>query len=75
MTICLTMIVKDEAAVIERCLESALPLIDRYLIVDTGSTDNTKIPGRFLSRPWRSFGARLVAQIPHEDLLFMEAAA
>jgi glycosyltransferase involved in cell wall biosynthesis len=36
------MIVKDEGAVIRRCLESVKPLIDSWAIVDTGSTDNTR---------------------------------
>ena len=64
--ICLTMIVKDEAAVIARCLSSVRPLIDRWCIVDTGSTDGTEaavraalagIPGEYHHRPWKSFGA------------------
>ena len=37
----LCMIVKDEAHIIERCLHSVKPLIDKVLIVDTGSSDNT----------------------------------
>ena len=37
-TINLCMIVKNEAHVIERCLASVLPLIDKWSIVDTGST-------------------------------------
>ena len=41
-TITLCMIVKDEARVIERCLASVLPLIDNWVIVDTGSTDGTQ---------------------------------
>ncbi len=41
-TIGLCMIVKDEAAVIERCLDSVRPLIDYVLIEDTGSTDRTQ---------------------------------
>lgn len=40
--ICLTMIVKNESAIIERCLEAALPFIDCWCITDTGSTDNTR---------------------------------
>ena len=36
--IALLAIVKNEADVIERCLESALPLVDYILIIDTGST-------------------------------------
>jgi glycosyltransferase involved in cell wall biosynthesis len=41
--IALTMIVKNEAHCIERCLESVFKsgLIDYFRIVDTGSTDNT----------------------------------
>jgi len=42
MTICLNMIVKNEKGVILRCLESVWPLIDTYVIVDTGSKDGTQ---------------------------------
>ena len=42
MRICCTMIVKNEAHVIRRCLESVLPLVDCVCICDTGSTDETK---------------------------------
>lgn len=66
-TITLCMIVKDEARVIERCLASVLPIIDRWVIVDTGSTDGTQekirkffenvgIPGELHERPWKNFG-------------------
>lgn len=64
-TVCLNMIVKNEAHVIARCLASARPLIDRWCIVDTGSTDDTGrviretlsgIPGTLHSRPWKNFG-------------------
>jgi glycosyltransferase involved in cell wall biosynthesis/predicted GH43/DUF377 family glycosyl hydrolase len=34
-------IVKNEAAIIERCVNSLLPHIDGAVVVDTGSTDNT----------------------------------
>jgi glycosyltransferase involved in cell wall biosynthesis len=63
-TVCLNMIVKDESAVIKRCLESVKPLIDYWVIVDTGSSDNTKeiiretmkgIPGELYERPWHNF--------------------
>ena len=62
--ICLAMIVRDEAHVIERCLRSVRPLISAWLIVDTGSTDATErvaraaladLPGDYVSRPWRNF--------------------
>jgi glycosyltransferase involved in cell wall biosynthesis len=38
----LCMIVKNEARVILRCLESVRPLADYFLIEDTGSTDDTQ---------------------------------
>ncbi|MEU5316418.1 glycosyltransferase [Streptomyces sp. NPDC021056] len=36
------MIVKNEAHVIRRCLESVLPLVDTWVILDTGSPDGTQ---------------------------------
>jgi glycosyltransferase involved in cell wall biosynthesis len=40
-TICASLIVKNEAAVIRRCLDSIFPILDAYAITDTGSTDGT----------------------------------
>lgn len=40
--LCLNMIVKNEAAIIERCLAAAAPVIAHYVICDTGSTDDTR---------------------------------
>ena len=40
-TISLCMIVRDEAAVLERCLQSVAHLVDEIIIVDTGSVDET----------------------------------
>lgn len=63
-TVCLMMIVRDEAAVIRRCLDSVRPQIDSWVIVDTGSTDGTQeivrrhladLPGELAERPWRHF--------------------
>lgn len=63
-TICLNMIVKNESKVICRCLESVKPLIDYWVICDTGSTDGTQeiirsymkdIPGELHERPWVNF--------------------
>ncbi|MGH8552821.1 MAG: glycosyltransferase family 2 protein, partial [Methylococcales bacterium] len=63
-TVCLVMLVKDESAVIERCLASVRHVIDTWLIMDTGSNDDTAdkakrslngMPGKWLSKPWRDF--------------------
>ena len=62
----LCMIVKNEAPVIRRCLDSVRPLIDYVLIEDTGSTDGTQdiirawlaeasVPGEVVEEPWRDF--------------------
>jgi glycosyltransferase involved in cell wall biosynthesis/predicted GH43/DUF377 family glycosyl hydrolase len=64
-TIGLCMIVRNESAVIERCLDSVRPLIDTWTICDTGSDDDTPalieraladLPGRLYRRPWVDFG-------------------
>lgn len=41
-TVSLCMIVKDEAKVLARCLDSVREAVDEIVIVDTGSTDGTK---------------------------------
>mgnify|MGYP003815154603 CR=1 FL=1 len=51
MTISLCMIVRNEEAVLERCLRSACDIADEIVIVDTGSTDETKeIARRYTDR-------------------------
>ena len=40
--LCLTMIVKNESKIIKRCLDGVKKYIDYWVIVDTGSTDDTK---------------------------------
>ncbi|MBV8578790.1 MAG: glycosyltransferase family 2 protein [Acetobacteraceae bacterium] len=63
-TVCLNMIVKNEAPVIRRCLDSVRPIIHHWVIIDTGSTDGTQsiireqlrdVPGELYERPWRDF--------------------
>jgi len=58
------MIVRNEAAIIERCLNSVVNLIDHWVIVDTGSTDGTQqlikrclrnVPGELIERAWVDF--------------------
>ena len=58
------MIVKNEAPVILRCINSLRSIIDHWVIVDTGSTDGTQeivraslaaIPGCLIERPWIDF--------------------
>jgi len=64
-SICLNMIVKNEAKVIRRCLDSVRPFIVHFVIVDTGSADGTQdiirehlcdISGEVFERPWKNFG-------------------
>jgi len=64
--ICLVMIVKDEADTIKKCLTKVAPFISYWVIVDTGSKDNTievinktmedfGIKGELHERPWVNF--------------------
>ncbi len=82
--VCLNMIVKNEAHVIERCLRSVLPFVDSWVIVDTGSTDGTQalirrimqgVPGELYERPWKNFGHNRSEALDlareHGDYLFM----
>jgi glycosyltransferase involved in cell wall biosynthesis len=65
--VCLTMIVKNESAIIERCLTRTQGFVDYICICDTGSTDNTveiienylkknNIPGKVYHHTWKNFG-------------------
>ncbi len=66
-SICLNMIVRNEAHVIHELLDSIADFIDTWVIVDTGSDDGTQDvivshmaklgkPGHLHERPWRHFG-------------------
>lgn len=50
--LCLNMIVRNESTNIARCLASVLPYVDNAVIIDTGSSDNTKaiIQNWFISK-------------------------
>ncbi|MDP1836471.1 MAG: glycosyltransferase [Chlamydiales bacterium] len=85
--VCLNMIVKDEEQVIKRCLENVKPLIDYWVIVDTGSTDATQdivkavmhdVPGELHQSTWTNFGVNRTEAIRLVDgkadyVLFMDA--
>lgn len=85
--ICLNMIVKNEAHVIRRALDSVLPLIDTWCILDTGSTDGTQdiirehlkaLPGELHESPWQGFGPSRTEAIERakslaDYLLFIDA--
>ncbi len=81
--ICLSMIVRNEAHIIERCVRAAAPWIDAAVICDTGSTDGTprrvhdcldarRIPVRVRDHVWRDFGTNRTAAI-HEARNFVES--
>ena len=77
-TLCLNMIVKDEAHIIENTLTKLVNKvkIDYWVISDTGSTDNTKeiivdffkekdIPGELFEDPWQDFGHNRTMALTH----------
>lgn len=64
-TVGLVMNVRDESAVIDRCLRSVRDHIDYWTICDTGSSDGTKsiiqkaldgVPGQMVTGKWVNFG-------------------
>lgn len=66
-TICLNMIVRNEAHIVGEALDAVAPHIAYWVIVDTGSDDGTQdairthmaalgIPGELHERPWIDFG-------------------
>lgn len=87
MTVGLVMCVRDEEAVIGRCLASVRDHVDAWTIVDTGSADRTRelvlealeeIPGQLLRGEWVNFGtnrtrALELARGTADYLLMMDA--
>ncbi len=66
-TLCLAMIIKNESAIIQRCLDSVRSICDFMVICDTGSTDGTQelvrgyfaehhILGTLCEHTWKNFG-------------------
>ena len=60
-TICLSLVVKNQSASIETCLQSVRELIDTWVIIDFGSEDGTRtvihevlkgIPGELYDREY-----------------------
>lgn len=65
--LCLTMIIKNDEAVIEKCLDSVKDIVDCVCICDVGSTDNTThiiekfmwergIRGKIFHHEWVNYG-------------------
>ena len=89
VTICLNMIVKNESKIIKRLFDSVYKIIDYWVIVDTGSTDETKeiiinyfkeknIPGELHEKEFVNFGinrthALTLAKDKADFLFFMDA--
>lgn len=75
-TIGTAIIVKNEAAVIRRCLASLMSMVDYFLIVDTGSTDGTqrvirdflsehRLRGEVIEQPWKDFAHNRTQALSH----------
>lgn len=85
----LVMIVKNERLTIQKTLASTLPHVDRYTILDTGSTDGTQeiiqalskehsTPGRVLEEPFVDFATsrnRCLALAGQEAVYFLSMDA
>lgn len=64
MKILLTLMVKNEGKILQRCLEAGAKHADAVIVCDTGSTDNTvaiaeaytERPCRVVHQPWQNFG-------------------
>jgi glycosyltransferase involved in cell wall biosynthesis len=72
--ICLCLMVRDESAVLERCLEAAAGIVDAVCLCDTGSRDDTVeraqawmarrgVPGRVHRHTWQNFGVNRTAAV------------
>ena len=75
-TLCLNMIVKNEANIILKCFDSIVDYIDYWVISDTGSTDGTQdiiknyfkkknIKGELIENEWVNFGYNRTISIKH----------
>lgn len=84
-SVCLCMIVKNEARIIERCLAAARFAYDYVSICDTGSTDKTVqvveawlaahgVKGAVHHTPWKNFGHNRTVALERARASFPEAA-
>jgi glycosyltransferase involved in cell wall biosynthesis len=64
-TVCLALMMKNEAHILKRMIDSALPFVDSYFVIDTGSADDSiqvakeclvGLPGEIVEEPWTNFG-------------------
>lgn len=71
-TICLNMVVKDEGEVIERCLNSVKDQIDYWVIVDNGSSDETKqiIKKCLKGKPGELIEKSMISQADAKNIAF-----
>lgn len=76
MDVALGAIVKNEAAAVERCLEAARPIINKVVICDTGSHDDTPeliqewcahydLPLRLYRERWQNFKINRTSLLAH----------
>ena len=61
MKLMLVLMVRNESAILERCVSAARPFVDEVLVADTGSEDSTRDIARALGAKvvedaWRNFG-------------------
>ncbi|MDE3137261.1 MAG: tetratricopeptide repeat protein [Acidobacteriota bacterium] len=82
MTLALSMIVRNAAADLERCIASARNVIDEIVVADTGSTDGTaglawRLGARVLLTPWEDDFARArnraLAEVRSDWVLVLDA--
>ncbi|MGH9743525.1 MAG: glycosyltransferase, partial [Candidatus Acidiferrum sp.] len=81
-TLALSMIVRDAAALLPGCLQSARGVVDEIFVADTGSTDNTmdvatRLGAQVVSIPWTNHFAdarnRALAEVRSDWVLSLDA--